>query len=141
MFVSMHKVNAINRWETEGFKYLWIYWVGLLVGGLLASITFWFTNRYMIASSCVHSLLFMLCGSVANAHTHTLTTTHAHAHVHHHTCTGESSTMMWLWVLGFVDGEQLEVDGECVHEFILRQALRVCHLFIAVAHHHQKNIP
>jgi glycerol uptake facilitator-like aquaporin len=38
-------VNALHTREAEDLKYLWIYWVGPLVGGLLAGITFWFTNR------------------------------------------------------------------------------------------------
>jgi len=38
-------VNAISEGDGSDLKYLWLYTLGPLVGGLLAGVIFWFTNR------------------------------------------------------------------------------------------------
>jgi aquaporin Z len=38
-------VHALRLQDSDHLQNLWIYWVGPLLGGLLAGINFWFTNR------------------------------------------------------------------------------------------------
>lgn len=43
---SLHtQAYACDTHDTEKLHFLWIYWVAPLLGGLVAGIMFWFTNR------------------------------------------------------------------------------------------------